>query len=60
MVNILQFPKREFKIGHMKFLHKLYYIEESDTLWTSMQDTKTGEWGEWVMISEGFLLGKNK
>lgn len=59
MTNVLQFPK-SLTVGEIKYLYKLYYIEENDTLWTSMQDTKTGEWGEWVMISEGFLLGKNK
>lgn len=59
MTNILQFPKI-LAVSEIKYLYKLYYIEENDTLWTSMQDTKTGKWGEWVMISEGLLLGKNK
>lgn len=57
MNNTIKFPNR-FGVDKLRYLYKLYYIEENDTLWTSMQDPKTKEWGSWYMISEGFLSGR--
>lgn len=53
MSNILHFPKRESAINQIKYLYKLYYLEDDMSWWTSMQDAKTEEWGEWVKLKSG-------
>lgn len=60
MNNIIHFPKRESSVNEIKYLYKLHYLEDDDSLWTSMQNAKTKEWGEWVKIGEGFLYGDKK